>query len=157
MAEQHAEEGKEMAAPSQSMSVFLSPKSLASPFSFPPRVQRFVRVLNAGCGGRAQTPVHRASTRWLRRLAVTLKENSRYKTQGKGSSALVLAWRDLLYEYQLSFILGYARGICSHIEEEERRVREIVGWPLISNSFQAISKSLHHFTERNMLKCSHSK
>jgi len=75
--EQQAEEGKEMAVSSQSMPVALSPKSPASPFSPNTEVCTCVK---SGHGGRAQTPAHGASMCWSRRLAVTLKENDRYKT-----------------------------------------------------------------------------
>lgn len=55
-----------------------------------------------------------------------------------------------MYEYKFSFTLRYDLSIYSHIKEEDIGVRGTVGWPLISNSFQAIFKSLHHFTERKL-------
>lgn len=104
--------------------------------------------MKSGHGSRAQTAPHGASPHWVRRSAVTLKENNRYKTQGEGSRVLVLAWRDLLYEYQFSLTPRYALSIYSHIKEEDVGVRETVGQPLISNSFQDTFKSLYHFIER---------
>ena len=78
-------------------SISLSKVSCFSFFFFSQNA-KVCTCMKSGHGGRAHTPAHGASTHWSRRLAVTLKENNRYKTQGEGSSIPVLAWRDLLYE-----------------------------------------------------------
>lgn len=76
-----------------------------------------------GCGDRAHTPAHGASSCWSSRF--TCHPESEKQTQnpswefkhGKGE---VIAWRDFLFEFQFSFTLGCVLSIYSHIKGQDQ-------------------------------------